>query len=158
MMLVVAYLLPLILLALLLLRCPLSQPVKIALLLALPLFYIGHYLGLETLPGWPADTSPPDGFLLLGERIEQPDKASGTPGRIELWALPPGSQRSRLYELPYTRSLHEKLVDAEQRRSDGHPQQGRRQQGGSVAKPDSNDVGGTWRFEDAPRRRLPPKG
>lgn len=158
MILVLAYLLPLVLLALLLLRCPLSQPVKIILLLTLPLFYVGHYLGLETLPGWPADTLPPDGFVLLGERIEQPDRAKGTPGRIELWALPPGSRRSRLYELPYTLELHEKLVEAQQRSNDGHPQQGRRQQGGTVANPDNRDIGGTWHFEDAPRKRLPPKG
>ncbi len=158
MILVVAYLLPLVLLTLLLLRCPLSQPARVALLLALPLFYIGHYLGLETLPGWPVPAPPPDGFVLLGERIEQPDKASGNPGRIELWALPPGSERSRLYELPYSRDLHEELVKARQRSSDGHPQQGRRRQGGTVANRENRDIGGTWRFEDAPRKRLPPKG
>ncbi len=156
MLLILAYLLPVLLAAVLLLRCRLPQWTRVLLLLALPLFYIGHYLGLKTLPGWPSADPLPTRFELLGERIQTPDAAAGTGGYIELWVLPQDAKVSRLFRLPYSRVMHERLRKARQQRAEGKRQQGVREAGATPGE-GSPQPGSEWRFRDLPRRSLPPK-
>ena len=58
-MLTLAYLLPVLLLGLLLLRADLVHWQKGLLLAALPVFYIVHYLAIANLGGWPSTQTLP---------------------------------------------------------------------------------------------------
>ncbi|MCP5441299.1 MAG: hypothetical protein H6958_11905 [Chromatiaceae bacterium] len=52
-----------------------------ALLIALPLFYIGHFQMIQAIRGWPSDAALPEQFQLLGFRISEPDTRRGDDGR-----------------------------------------------------------------------------
>ena len=155
--LILAYLLPLVLLALVLVHASLRQWQKVLILLLLPLFYIGHYLGTEQLAGWPSQQTPPAEFRLLGQQISEPDKREGTAGFIRLWTQQPGAQRSRLYELPYSKQLHQQLVAAQARQAQGKQQMGRRK-GGAAGKPaEDGSAPAQYEFFDRKAPRPPAK-
>lgn len=156
-MLTLAYLLPVLLVSLVLIKAQLPQWQKASLLAALPLFYGLHYHGISNLSGWPTSESLPERFLLLGQKVVQPDKRDGSPGHINLWIQIGDDPRSRLYELPYSRELHEKLVLAESRAAQGRQQMGIRRTTGEGSQPHADSDRGQIEFTDRPRNRPPEK-
>lgn len=155
--LVVAYLLPMLLLALLLLRNRLRQW-HIALLLAvLPLFYILHYQGVGELAGWPTTETLPDRFRLLGQQVTEPDRRSGDAGNIRLWVQAEHQASSRLYQVPYSRELHQQLATAEKRASQGMQQEGVRRRGGENSQGAPGERDERIEIRDRPRTSPPSK-
>jgi hypothetical protein len=76
---------------------------------------------LDDLQGWPVEAEMPPRFEIKWLLVEEPDKKSGRPGSVYVWAVPLGRQeqsplrlvnpgggkRPRIYRLPYSRPLHE---------------------------------------------------
>ncbi len=152
------YLLPVALLALLLgspARRPRWQIVLI--LCALPFFYLGHYLLLERLPGWPSGSPLPDSFQLLAFQIDEPDRQQDSPGRILLWVQSAQHRQPRAHAMPYSKALHQRLVAAETRLTQGHRQQGRRTSPSSDTAGASVTQESEISFRDLPQQRLPAK-
>ena len=84
--LVLAYLLPTVLVAWLLTKIlNKHRRTAVVILTMLPLFYIGHYLLLEQLQGWPSTSRLPDSFRLIAYEALEPDKRTRDPGRILVW-------------------------------------------------------------------------
>ncbi len=153
-----AYLLPVVLLALMLVgqsRRP--RWLTGALLIALPLFYIGHFLGFGAIQGWPSDTPLPDEFELLGFRIEEPSARDQDGGEILLWAQQIGASQPRVHRLTYSRQLHESLVAANHRQAQGAAQIGTRTRSARnmSAQPGRGEDAIT--FRDRHTGELPPK-
>ena len=155
-----AYLVPLALIAWLLSECT-KQPRWIisGMLILLPVFYIGHYLSLDKLQGWPSKAQVPETFDLLSHEVTEPNIKTGDPGEILLWLRGSGQQRPRVHALPYSKALHKQLVDAEERQSQGHEQQGHRRSASRSIQGDSNTIDReeVIEFEDTPRITLPEK-
>ena len=123
----------------------------------LPLFYVGHYLLIDALQGWPSRGDVPEQFDLLAYEVTEPDITHGDAGEILLWLRGNEEKRPRVHSLPYSKALHQKLVAAEERQAEGHAQQGHRTTSSpsqDVAKADNQDV---ITFEDAPKTILPQK-
>jgi hypothetical protein len=146
--LIIAYLLPVVLLSLLLLRNPPREKTKWLLLACLPIFYIGHYLGIQQLYGWPSTATLPDKFILLGQQIIEPDKQKNTTGYIDLWVQAESAETPRLHRLPYSKTLHQQLSDAQQRQTKGKVQQGERISGGQPNTGKEKSTGDQLRFSD----------
>ena len=154
--LVAAYLAPLLLLGLLLLRARLAQWQKVLLLASLPLFYVAHYHGLDDLVGWPSHAPLPETFVLLGQQVREPDKGAGMAGHIRLWIRAEGEERSRLHQLAYSKDLHQRLAIAMQRQARGIQQIGKQIAAASDA-PQTTAKAGNIDFEDREAPRLPAK-
>ena len=91
-------------------------------------FLFIHFGTLRDLLGWPTQTPLPPKFLLLAAEINEPDKETGDPGNIFVWATEivdrtPASP-PRAYEVEYNKSLHEKLNLAKTGQRKGIPQIG----------------------------------
>lgn len=153
------YLLPIALLAVMLgsaARRPRWQIIVI--LCALPFFYVGHYVLLERLPGWPSQSPLPDSFRLLGFQVDEPDRRKDSAGQILLWVQSQGNQQPRVHALPYSKTVHQRLVKAGARLAQGHRQQGRRTTPSSEAAGASPVAPeGEINFRDFPQQRLPAK-
>ncbi len=72
--------------------------------------YIGTYLGVKELPGWPSRAELPGYFRLHWGIVTEPDKYSGEQGRILVWveALDDKDQSlasPRTHNLPYEDDL-----------------------------------------------------
>jgi hypothetical protein len=102
----------------------LRPPILASILLALPLFYLAHYLGLKALQGWPTAEALPERFEVLAERVVEPDARSGEPGAIYLWIQTAQDDRPRAFRLPYSRALHTEADQAGKRRAAGAVQRG----------------------------------
>jgi hypothetical protein len=129
-----------------------------AVLLALPVFYVGHYLLLQQLPGWPSRAALPQQFRLLGFDIIEPDTRAGESGRILLWINAAESDQPRVHQLAYRKDLHQKLVAASQRQAEGRTQLGTRSRQAATAS--SGQAGIAQEiisFSDATPRSLPAK-
>ncbi|MDP4598120.1 MAG: hypothetical protein NWR61_04330 [Pseudomonadales bacterium] len=79
--------------------------------------YVGTYLGLKELQGWPVEEALPKHFRLHWATINEPDKAQKAKGAIYLWIQPsvPGGKllaTPRAYHLPYELETAEKVQDA----------------------------------------------
>ena len=153
------YVVPLALLALLLGGRGQRHPVWLLtlILLALPIFYIGHYLMVQELKGWPSGAELPDRFRLLAFDIIEPDPCAADPGRILFWVEVAGEREPRVYTRPYRKQLHEDLVAAGKRQ-----QQGRQQIGSMTPQGRTSSATGAQdeqiiRFEDATSKPLPAK-
>ncbi len=158
--LVVAYLLPVVLLAWWISRLPSRRPVIAVLVLALlPLFYLLHYQLLHALQGWPSMATLPDEFRLLSHVVHEPNPSTGESGYILLWARPKHSPRPRVFELAYDKTLHTELDEAAQRQAAGKPQRGKRiERAASEPLRTGVDVAGPdIRFFDDPNLRPPAK-
>ena len=158
MLLSLAYLLPIALLGILIgSRQRHERRWILAVLALLPVFYIGHYLGLQAIQGWPSRQTLPDDFQLLGFDIVEPD--NDRPGHILIWARASAAQQPRVHRLGYDRDLHHMLADAGSRQSEGTPQRGRRlpAETAGTAAVGSPDGSHQLRFEDALQPRLPEK-
>jgi hypothetical protein len=148
------YVLPLLLVGVLIARCRHQRRwLTVALLGALPLFYIGQYQVLQATRGWPSEQALPASFELVAFRVIEPDARRGLSGEILLWASDTSSRIPRAYRLGYSRQLHETLADAGQRLDQGRIQIGTRKASGNG--PSTGDTG--IRFDDRPHPGLPAK-
>ncbi len=153
-----AYLLPLVLLALTL-AAQARRPRWLtgALLIALPLFYIGHFLGVGAVQGWPSDTPLPEEFALLGFQVVEPSARDEDGGKILLWAQQIGASQPRVHRLAYSRQLHESLVAAGHRQAQGAPQIGTRTRSTHAMSAQPRRGEDTIMFRDRQTGGLPPK-
>lgn len=126
--LILAYLGPAVLLVAVLLGTRWSKSVKAALLALVGALYVATLQALPVLSGWPASTPLPQRFALLAYHVQEPDKASGRPGAVFLWAhdLQADAQHvsPRAYRLPFSAPLNAALVAAGDRLRKGEPQIG----------------------------------
>ncbi len=94
-----------------------STAFKISLVVITALLYIGTYIGLRELQGWPSTDPLPDSFRLVWARIDEPDKRSGKEGNIYLWVQKLDmaerlTGEPRAYRLPYQLELAENIQSA----------------------------------------------
>lgn len=87
-------------------------------------FFVASYVTIVSLLGWPTSSRPPERFNLLWSKVVDPDKKTGAPGSIYLWAeeldsanLPAGPPRA--YELPYDEDLARRIAEAQKQREEG---------------------------------------
>ena len=154
------YLLPVALVALLLITQsrPRGRWLYTTVLLILPLFYIGHYLMLQQMQGWPSTVPLPQQFQLLAFDIREPDPNNNQPGQILLWIHTGEREQPRVHRLAYRKELHRELIAAGQRQTQGRPQTGvRSPPSSSGAKAPGNDRQEIIRFMDSQNRSLPSK-
>lgn len=91
-------------------------------------FLFIHFSTLRNMLGWPTSAPLPEKFLLIAAEINEPNKETGEPGNIYVWATeiidrtPAGTPRA--YEVEYNKSLHEKLNIARTGQRKGIPQIG----------------------------------
>lgn len=91
--------------------------VKIAVVLLTSLLYVGTYVGIKELRGWPTDEPLPESFFFVWAKIDEPDKRIGSKGQIYLWVQDltgSGNVESapRSFQLPYDVELAEKIEKA----------------------------------------------
>jgi len=154
-----AYLLPLVLVALLLTAEHRRPRRVITLVLAvLPLFYIGHYLLLMNMRGLPSDAPVPAHFQLLAFQVSEPESRTGRAGEILLWLRDQAAPQPRVHRLAYDKQLHEALVEAGRRQAEGRAQMGTRlgdQRSERAGSPSERP--GSITFEDDRKPQLPAK-
>jgi len=91
--------------------------------------YVGTYLGLKQLQGWPVSEELPDRFRLHWAMINEPDKAQHAQGAIYLWIQPSAPNgklidEPRAYHLPYELKMAEKVQDALRQIDEGQTVEG----------------------------------
>jgi len=123
-----------------------------ALLIGLPVFYIGHYQMIQAIRGWPSDAALPDEFQLLAFRVHEPDTRSGDQGEILLWVQGLADPQPRVHRLAYQKALHLALAQAGQRQAEGKRQIGStiRQASANPAEPQREQAGVGFRDESKP--------
>ena len=137
----VTYVFGLFVLLLLLIRSRLSFTTRASVILAGSAFYVIHFFSLNTLQGWPSQSSLPEEFTLHAWQIEEPNPAQDQAGQIYLWVQAQQWESPRAYALPYSNELHDRLDTARARHDEGYTQQGQ------------IDGSGSATLSDAPRRR-----
>ena len=101
-----------------------------AFVVALTLYFsFGMWFSLSNMAGWPADKSPPDKFVLHWALVKEPSKTDiNQKGAILIWASAEeegdeakqsfpflknqNNKMPRVYKLPYSEEMHEKLTKA----------------------------------------------
>ena len=134
----VTYVFGLFVLLLLLIRSRLSFTARVLMILAGSAFYLIHFLSLNTLQGWPSQSSLPEEFTLHAWQIEEPNPAQTQAGRIYLWVQAQEWEAPRAYALPYSNELHDRLETAAVRRNEGYIQKGRADGSGRVTFSDTS--------------------
>jgi hypothetical protein len=103
--------------------------VKVLSILLVSALYFVTYRSLGGMQGWPTAESPPERFLLLASSIHEPDKTTGSPGMIYIWASSLAENRPaaepRAYQIPYSTDLHTQFEEADKRIRDGIMQLGK---------------------------------
>ncbi len=153
-----SYVVPLLVVGFLFARNKLSRNWKYALLAVLPVFYLAHWFFLEFNEGWPTGSRLPEQFHLISASVVEPNRQINHPGAIYLWLRRTPIDQPRSHELPYSRSLHERLQQSLDRMRAGNRQIGNysgRESGGK-GQSQNNEI--ELNFEDAPPPKLPPKG
>lgn len=86
--------------------------------------FIGAYIAITGLIGWPSPQAIPGRFSLLATRIIEPDKVSGAPGHLYMWVeavdeknLPVAQPRN--HEVAYTGELASALYAAQEKLNNG---------------------------------------
>jgi len=135
-----------------------AWPIKAGAITVTGVFYLFTYFAWHELSGWPASAWPPDPFVLVASEVLEPDKRTAESGAIVLWARPTDAwmKAPRAYRLPYDGALHQALLVARARQSEGVAQVGRWEKAGSRAGTDPQ-AAPALRFEDLPRYGLPAK-
>ncbi len=134
----VTYVFGLFVLLLLLIRSRLSFTARASVLLAGSAFYVIHFFSLNTLQGWPSQSSLPDEFTLHAWQIQEPNPAQDQAGQIYLWVQAKEWEVPRAYALPYSNELHDRLETAGVRRNEGYIQKGRADGSGRVTFSDTS--------------------
>jgi hypothetical protein len=104
--------------------------IKVFIVIFTTLLYFISYQGWQSVQGWPARVDVPERFQLHASVIDEPDKATGSPGSITIWATDLSSgepaDSPRAYRLNYTKELHGNLEEALRNMRNGIIQLGRR--------------------------------
>lgn len=115
--------------------------VKVASILLVSSLYFVTYRSLGGIQGWPSTASPPERFLLLAVSVDEPNKVTGSKGRIYFWAtsLEDGGPAAepRAYELQYSLDMHNRLDEANKRIRDGVMQMGKSEWVSGTENPDN---------------------
>jgi len=127
-------------LLLLVVRARLSLKTRASVVLAGSAFYLAHFFSLNTLQGWPSQSSLPEEFTLHAWQVEEPNHTQNQAGQIYLWVQTQEWEAPRAYALPYSNELHDRLDTARARHQEGYAQQGQADGSGSVT------------FSDTPKR------
>ena len=126
--LVAAYVLVALLLLILNLYTRWSWRTKAAMIGVVSAFYLITYYSLPPLLGWPTDAELPKRFNLVAIFVDEPDKTTGAPGEIFLWATDlaegPRGVEPRAYRVPFSNELHARVVEAGNKMRKGLPQIG----------------------------------
>ncbi len=141
--------------------------IKAAMVVLVTLFYFVSYLSLPPLLGWPTGSPLPKRFNLVAIFVQEPDKQSGEPGEIFLWAtdLTDGasSAEPRAYRVEFSDELHTRVVAAGNKMRKGLPQIGEvsEKPRGASARPKDESEGGqksvAIEFFDLPDPLFPEK-
>ncbi|MBV2094527.1 MAG: hypothetical protein KUF80_06555 [Candidatus Thiodiazotropha sp. (ex Codakia orbicularis)] len=104
--------------------------IKAVIIVLATALYFTTYQGWQTIQGWPARVEMPQRFMLHASVVDEPDKRSGSPGSITLWATDLGSggpaENPRAYLLEYSKELHTALDGALRNMRNGIVQLGRK--------------------------------
>ena len=106
--------------AALLLNLNLATPrrgiIKVTAIALVTALYVGAWNGHKALLGWASDDALPERFRLHYATVEDPDKASRTPGTIYLWVSAldgPASRREpRAYRITWDAETARAVLDA----------------------------------------------
>ncbi len=131
----------------------------IVILVALPFFYVGHYVLLKGMQGWPTEAPLPERFELVAFDVSEPRPMTEQRGDILLWVRTTQAQQPRVHRLDYRRDLHQSLLAAGERLSEGKTQVGERraQHGGTRGESGDRPPADNIVFRDQLRPRLPAK-
>ncbi|MDA0369468.1 MAG: hypothetical protein O3C65_13815 [Proteobacteria bacterium] len=98
--------------------------IKVGAVVIVSALYLGTFVGIESLLGWPSPTTLPSRFQLLYGKVVEPNKFTSEVGYIYLWVevldennVPSGLPRA--YQVPYTDDLAHKVLTAIGRVEDG---------------------------------------
>lgn len=165
--LIAAYVLVALLLLIVALYTRWSWRIKALMIVVVSAFYLVSYYSLPPLLGWPTDAALPKRFNLVAIFVQEPDKTSGAPGEIFLWAtdLAAGPIRGepRAYRVPFTEGLHARVVEAGNKMRKGLPQIGEvtEEKKGPSGRPTDQSQGGmksvAIEFFDLPDPLFPEK-
>lgn len=158
-----------------------SVSFKILTVMLVSALYVGTYLGLKQLQGWPVNEELPQRFRLHWAMINEPDKTLQAQGAIYLWIQPTAPSgklvdEPRAYHLPYELKMAEKVQDALRQIDEGQTVEGqvtrsqlavetrasdadinlKLNQDPANAGVQENEAG--LQFAPLPRAGLPPKG
>ncbi len=126
--LVVSYVVLALLVLVMVLYSRLHWVLKAGVVVLVSAFYPVSYLAFMALLGWPTDQRLPDRFRLVAAQVYEPDRQRATSGAIYLWASDlskkAGRVTPRAYELPYSVTLHERVVEASKQMRKGISQMG----------------------------------
>jgi hypothetical protein len=99
-------------------------PIKASAIVVTSGLFIGSYLAIDAMLGWPSSDRVPARASFLASRIVEPDKLTGAHGVIFIWLqnvddknLPVGDPRA--YRLDYSRDIARKVVEAQRLRFQG---------------------------------------
>jgi len=99
-------------------------PVKASAIVITNGLFVGTYMAISALIGWPSNDRLPDRASFLASRIVEPDKFTGDPGAIFVWLqgideknLPVGEPRA--YKLAYDRAVARDVFEAQRLRGQG---------------------------------------
>jgi len=103
-----------------------SWPVKALMLMLTAAAYLTLYYSFPPLLGWPSDAELPKRFQLVALYAQEPDRFTGTRGRIFFWLLDKqmASGVPRAYEIDFEPELHARVKEAGQRLRKNVPQIG----------------------------------
>ena len=144
-----------------------SWVTKSFLIVLVSVFYLTTYFSFPPLMGWPTDSPLPERFNVIALHVQEPDKKNGSEGTVFLWVTDletdPKISIPRAYKLPFTESLHAKIVQASNKLKKGLPQLGEmiEEEVGPSAVPENSREGGqksiAIEFFDLPDPLFPEK-
>ena len=100
--------------------------IKVCLTLLAGYYSLVTWRSLDSYEGWPTDEKMPEEFLLHWVVIKEPDKKTSDKGALFVWITSPevkarnvlnflgrqSTEEPRIYRLPYSLKMHEKLEKA----------------------------------------------
>jgi hypothetical protein len=99
-------------------------PIKASAIVVTTGLFVGTYIAVNAIVGWPTTDRLPPRASFLASRIVEPDSFTGDPGVIFVWLqgiddknLPVGEPRA--YRLSYTRNVAKDVVEAQRMRGQG---------------------------------------
>lgn len=119
-----------------------STGFKVTIILLTTSLYVGTYLGLTEMQGWPTTDPMPESFRLLWAKIDEPEKTTASEGRIYLWVQELDvaeriTGQPRAYSLPFEPDLAEEVEAALNKVEEGALLNGRMTRG--LLKEESGD-------------------
>ena len=99
-------------------------PIKAAAIVITSGLFVGTYVAIGAMIGWPSTDRLPSRASFLASRIVEPDNFTGDPGVIFVWLqgideknLPVGEPRA--YKIAYSRAVAKDVVEAQRLRGQG---------------------------------------